>query len=199
MCGRGMKDGDRPSVWVCLFTCFLFEIQIYMRGRYSESRGMEPRTGSRRATWHFHPPREQTGGMVLGVNITKRISLRRGRSEARCHSDHTGTHLSHCVLVPTTHFPYQQSVHTPDPPLHNGLTIALNEQFSPHFCGQSSAFVDGTQHRPGDLKVLKFLDLSTTFLQGYYENYIMCEAGSELGNRQYCKWLPASSLLWIFL
>lgn len=42
---------------------------------------------------------------------------------------------------------------------------------------------------PGDLKVLKFLDLSMTSLQGYYKNHLISEAGSELGNRQFCKWL----------
>lgn len=43
----------------------------------------------------------------------------------------------------------------------------LNEQFSPQFCRQSSAFTDGMLHDPEDLKVL---DLPVTTLQGYYES-----------------------------
>lgn len=34
-----MKNGDRPGVCLCLFTCFLFEIHIWTRRRNSESQG----------------------------------------------------------------------------------------------------------------------------------------------------------------
>lgn len=62
--------------------------------------------------------------------------------------------------------------------------MVLNEQMVSQLCGRSSAFTDGTQYRLPDLEDLKVLDLSVTNLQGYYENPITSEAGSELGNAQ---------------
>lgn len=121
----------------------------------------EPRASSRRTMWHFPLPRDQTGGTVLGVMITKRTSLRHGRPGAV--SPLTREHrLSHsaCPRDPSPPAVSTYSRATPN----NGLTSALNRQSSTPLCGQSSAFTDWTEHGPTFLKVLTFRNLSSTSL-----------------------------------
>lgn len=116
--------------------------------------------------WHFPLPRDQTGGMVLGVKITKRTSLtRETRGRVTTHMGAPSQPLCACPRDPPLPPPppavstYSRA--TPD----NGLTSALKRQSSTHLCGKSSAFMDWTQNRPTFLKVLTFRDLSSTSLK----------------------------------